>query len=150
MQEIAVVDELVHAELAPELSVLVLEARALPRPLHGSKLPASPWAVLFRMVQPSNVRGPLEMIAPPPGLPRAKPPCSVKFLSVNDAAKKTSKSRNGGVPGAALRSIVAPLPRMVRFPLPVAMAGNPVPGLTVLLAAVSVKVAPASSVIVSA
>ena len=57
----------------------------------------------------------------------------------------TSKMRNAGVPVAVERSMVAPLPAMVIFPV---ITGSPVPPSVVLLAAVSTMVQALPSVTV--
>ena len=70
---------------------------------------------------------------------------STTELSVSLPPDATSKIRNAGVPVAVERSMVAPLPAMVTFPV---ITGSPVPPSVVLLAAVSAMVQPLPSVTV--
>jgi hypothetical protein len=47
--------------------------------------------------------------------PKARPFCSVRLFNVSAAPLATSNRRKSGVPEAVLRSIVSPLPTMVRL-----------------------------------
>src|SRR5204863_243054 len=49
-------------------------------------------------------------------VPEGEPPCSVTYWRTRDAPPATSNRRKSGVPAAALRSIVAPFPLIVRPP----------------------------------
>ena len=69
------------------------------------------------------------------------PLARVRFSRVRAAPDATSNRRKAGVPGAALRVMVAPLPRMVRW-LWAAITGSPVAPSVGLFTAVRVKVLP--------
>src|SRR4051794_6797620 len=70
--------------------------------------------------------------------PTAHPSRSVRSFSDSIAPGATSNRRNGGVPAAVLRWIVAPLPTMLRLS-PVNTTGRPFAPLTVFWTAASVR-----------
>ena len=75
-------------------------------------------AVLLYTVAPVRVSVPWLKMAPPSAetpQPKARPFCSVRFCSVSEPPLATSNRRKAGVPVAVLRSMVSPLPTMVRL-----------------------------------